>query len=209
MRTRKIIPAILSVILCSCAATSLKQTWKSPAWSGTPLKKSAVLTVDDRTLLRQGFENRFVLQLRNGGAEAFTTYGLLTLEEIKQDKKAAAEKFLAEGADSVIILRLVDTQTYYREYRPGDERYAGIVTGWVDQPWYDYCTLAFMDMSPTYSSMKVSVYLETVVFDLRSGKRVWSCLTDTVIKETTDRVAEMDPLVARILQAMRKDGVIR
>ena len=66
-----------------------------------------------------------------------------------------------------------------------------------------------MNMSPTYGSLKQDVYLETALYDLKTEKRLWSGLSKTVIKEFTDRVAEMDPLVAKIVSAMRKDGVIR
>jgi hypothetical protein len=33
-------------------------------------------------------------------------------------------------------------------------------------------------------------------------------LTETVFTDSMDRVAEMDPIVTKVLAAMRKDGVI-
>lgn len=200
---------ILAVLLCSCAATSIKQTWKSPLYQGGPVTRAAVLAIDQRPLLRQGFENRFSSQLKKYGVKPITTYDLMTLTEINSDKKAAGARLLADGADSLITLRLVDTATYYRETRPGGALFAPITTGIETYGWYDYYSVAYMDMSPTFGNLKVTVFLEANLFDLQTGKRLWSGLSETVIKENTDAVAEMDPIVSKILAAMHKDGLLQ
>jgi hypothetical protein len=198
----------LATLLCSCAATSVKKTWKSPDCQ-QPVGKIAVLTIEDRGLVRQGFENRFVSQLTKAGASALVTYDLLSLQEIKADKRAAAERFRASGADAILILRVVDVASSYRESRAGDERYASVVTGINSMGWYDYYSVGFIDMSTTYGTLKQTVYLETSLYDLKTEKRLWSAVTRTVVREDMDRVAEMDPLVEKIVVAMRTDGVIR
>jgi hypothetical protein len=207
---------VLAVLLCACATTTVKKTWKSPEARG-PVNKIAVLTVDERGLLRQGFENRFVAQLKKAGASAVVTYDQLSLSKIKEDKQAAAEALRSSGAESLLILRLLEVGTSYREVQPGGERYTDVVTGFsgFSSPymgWYDYYgmsySVAFMSMSPTYGSMTHNVYLQTALFDLNTEKHLWSGVTQTVLKDNVDRVAEMDPLVATILGAMRKDGMI-
>jgi len=65
-----------------------------------------------------------------------------------------------------------------------------------------------MDMSPTYGNLKQKVFLETSLFDLKTGKRLWSGLTQTVFTDTMDRVAEMDKIVGKVLAAMRQDAVV-
>jgi hypothetical protein len=195
-------------LLCSCAATSLKKTWKAPDCQ-QPVGKIAVLAIDDRGLVRQGFENRFVAQLTKAGAAAVVTYDLLTLAEIKQDKRAAADRFRLSGAEAVLILRLTDISSSYRESRAGNERYVPVLTGVDSMGWYDYYSVGFMDMSSTYGTLKQTVYLETSLYDLKTEKRLWSGLTETVVRENMDRVAEMDPLVEKFIAAMLKDGVIR
>jgi hypothetical protein len=198
----------LAALLCSCAATSIKKTWKAPDCQ-QPVGKIAVLTIENRGLLRQGFENRFVAQLTKAGAPALVTYDLLSLPEIKGDKRAAADRFRAGGAEAILILRLVDVGTAYHESRAGNERYAPVITGVDSMGWYDYYSVGFTDMGTTYGSLKQTVCLETSLYDLKTEKRLWSALTETVVKENMDRVAEMDPLVGKIVAAMRKDGVIR
>jgi hypothetical protein len=198
----------LAALLCSCAATSVKETWKAPECKG-PVGKIAVLTIEERGLLRQGLENRFVRDLVKSGDSALVTYDQLSLAEIKQDKRAAAERFRASGAEALLILRLVDAASSYREVRSGGERYAGTVTGMDVMDWYTYFSMGFMDMGTTYGSLKQWVYLETSLYDLKTEKRLWSGITQTVVKERMDRVAELDPLVEKIVAAMRKDGAVR
>jgi hypothetical protein len=198
----------LATLLCSCAATSVKNTWKSPDCQ-QPVGKIAVLAIDDRGLLRQGFENRFVRYLANAGASAVVTFDLLSLPQIKEDKRAAADRFRASGAEALLILRLVDVGSSYRESRAGTERYAPMITGVDSMGWYDYYSVGFMDMSSTYGNLTQTVSLETSLYDLKTEKRLWSGLTRTVVKENMDRVGEMDPLVEKIVAAMQKDGVIR
>lgn len=197
----------LTVLLCSCAASSVQQTWKAPSGQ-RPAGKIAVLAIDDRGMVRQGFENRFVTQLTKAGGSAVTTFDQLSLSQIKESKDAAAERLRASGAETLLIVRLLGVNTSYREVRPGGERYAETITGFETTGWYDYYSVAYMDMSPTYGNLKMKVNLEASLYDLKSEKRLWSGFSQTVVKETTDRVAEADPLVAKIVAAMQKDGVV-
>ena len=102
----------------------------------------------------------------------------------------------------------MDTAASYREIRPGGERYAAITTGLESTYWYDYYSMAYMDMSPTYGNLKQYVYLEASVFDLKSAKRLWAGQTRTVLTDNMDRVAEMNPIVEKVVAAIRKDGVV-
>ncbi len=198
----------LSLFLCSCASTSVKETWKSSAYAGGPLTKVAVLAIDERGDVRQALENRFTTQLRARAASVVPSYELLSLAEINRDKPAAAERLRAAGAETVLIMRLVDVATSYRESRPGSERYAQTITGYEPGIWYDYYSVAFMDMSPTYGNLKQKVYLETRLYDLATAKCLWSGTTLTVVGETTDRLAEADVVVAKVVAALRNDGMI-
>ena len=113
------------------------------------------------------------------------------------------------GAQTVLVARAADVTMSYREIQPGGESYRGMVTGVETSGWYDYYSVGYTSWSPTYGSLKQTLYLETGLFDLKTEQRLWSGLTKTVLKENADKVAEMDPLVAKIVAAMRQDGVIR
>jgi hypothetical protein len=200
--------SVLTALLCSCASTSVKHTWKSPEYHDGPQTKLAVLTIEERGMLRQAFESRFAIQLRKQGASVVTTFDQLSLPEINRDKPAAAERLRSAGAEGLVMLRLMDISASYDVTRPGPERWAPYVTGIESGYWYDYYSVAFADMSPTYGNLKQKVFLETSLFDLKTGKRVWSGLTQTVFTDTMDRVAEMDKIVGKVVAAMRQDAMV-
>ena len=198
----------ISLLICSCASTNVKQTWKAPDYQG-PVGKIAVITIAEKGLLRKGFENRFVEQLTAKGAAAVPTFDTLSLVEIKQDKPAAVARFRSAGAQALLVVRLISRNSSYHEIQPGRERYAAVVTGYNTVGWYDYYDLAFTRMNATYGSVKDRIYVETSLFDLKSEKRVWASISETVLSEDMDRVAEMDPLVAKIVASMESDGVVK
>jgi hypothetical protein len=208
-RVLQILAAVaLTALLSSCAATSVKSTWKSPDAQGTRMNKLATLAVDERPLLREGFENRLAGQLQKGGATAFTTVKMIALDEINHDRAGAAERFRAAGAEGLVMVRLVDAATYYREFRAGPEVYAETINGFDTWGWYNYYSVAYTDMGVTYGSEKIKIYLETVLFDLKTGKRLWSGLTETTFTEGMDRLAEMDRIVEKAVTAMRTAGMV-
>ena len=201
-----------TLLLVSCAATAVMQTWKAPGYVGGPVRKVAVLAVDERQLVRQGFENRFVNALRAQGQEAFVTHELLSLGEIEENKTAAAARVRQEGASAVMIIRLVDSATRSREVAATPALFAPVATvptAVESDGWYVYYNVAFMDKGTVWGSDQQTVYLETVLFDLTGNRRLWSCLTETVLKEGMDKLVEADLLVTQVLAALRKDGMVR
>ena len=63
-------------------------------------------------------------------------------------------------------------------------------------------------MGTSWADSKTQVYLETSLYDLKTGQRIWAGGTVTVLKDSMDRVAQMDPIVSKVLGALRKDGLI-
>jgi len=208
MKLRQIAFAALTLSLCGCAATSLKQTWKSPTCTGGPVQKIAVLGVDERDFYRSAVEGHFSSQLRAHGQSAFVTHDLLALPVIKADKQAAAARVREAGADSVLIVRLVSSTSSASQVRATPGYYAPVVTGYESGDWYSYYSVAYMDMGTVWSNSKRDVCLDTSLFDLKTGQRLWSGITQTVLKDEMDRNEKLSVLVAKVLAAMRKDGLI-
>ena len=127
------------------------------------------------------------------------------MPDIKADKEAAAARLRAGGAEVVLIVRLVDQTTYSRDMRATPERWVPTVSGYGTYGWHDYYSVAFVDMGTTWSNTRQNIYLDTSLFDLKTGQRLWSTLTLTVLKDDSDRLAEADALIAKVVQAMRKD----
>jgi hypothetical protein len=203
----------LVVLLCSCSATTMKRTWKAPN-SQLPVGKMAVLAVAEQSsLLREGFENRLVREVKMAGGEAVTTYDRLSLTQIKQDRRAAEALFQAEGAGTLVLMRLVSDSEAVPSMTTGafqaypDSK--GTFILYDPLGWYNFYSSIADTFSPIYGEVKTSLFIETSVFDLKTEKRLWKCLTRTVVKEDGDRVALMEPLAKTVAEAMRNDGVIR
>jgi hypothetical protein len=201
--------AASALSLCGCASSSIKQSWKAPTYQGGPVQKIAVVAVEERGLVRLNLENRFVRDLLANGQAAQATYELLTLPDIKADKEAAAARLRAGGAEVVLIVRLVDQTTYSRDMRATPERWVPTVAGYGTYGWHDYYSVAFVDMGTTWGNTRQNIYLDTSLFDLKTGQRLWSAITLTVLKDDSDRLAEADALVAKVVQVMRQDGMVR
>lgn len=106
--------AIAVSLMTGCASSSLVNTWKSPTYHGGAVKKVAVIGVDDRALVRQGFENRFVRDFRARDQEAVVTYDVLSLAEIKADKKGAEARAGGRGRSRLLFDRSFDRSHHQR-----------------------------------------------------------------------------------------------
>ena len=206
--THLLVLAALTLWLCGCATNSVKRTWKSPAYEAGPPRKISVLAVDERGDVRAAFENRLVKELRASGQDAAVTYSLLDLPEIKSDKAVAAARLSETGADAILVVRLVDQATYSREVQATPELYVPVATGAGSYGWYDYYSVAFDNLGVVWGSTTQSIYLDCSLFDLKTGQRLWSAQTVTVLKEDADRLAVGESLIAKVVKAMRKDGLV-
>jgi hypothetical protein len=198
----------LTLGLCGCVGTSLDANLKSPSYHGGAVQKVAVVAVDERVLVRQGFENRFARQMVEHGQSALVTYDRLSLPEIKADKQAATARFREAGADSVLVIRLANQSTQARQTQATREMFVPVLDGYGYNDWYDYYSVSYVNMGTTWGDSKTEVYLECSLYDLKTSQRIWAGGTVTVLKEGTDRVAQVDPIASKVLAALRKDGLI-
>ncbi|MBC8003329.1 MAG: hypothetical protein H7X97_12150 [Opitutaceae bacterium] len=202
----------MAFCLLGCASpNSIVKTWKTPTPPTGPVQKVAVVGVDDRALVREGFENRFVRTLRAQSQEAMTTYNLLSLAEINADKKAAKTRLGGAGADAVLIIQLTDRLTNDREVGPRPAINAeNLLTGATDMDgWEIYYSGAYIKMGTTWSRDATTLYLNSGLHDLKTGRLLWSAVTKTVVKDNVDRLVLEDALVALVVNAMRTDGMVR
>jgi len=201
--------AAVGALLAACASTSVKTSWKSPDHPGGPVKKVAVLVVDDRGLVRQGMENRVGNQLHKQGQGVMTTFNLLPLSEIQQNKDAAAGRLRQAGADSVLIVRLVDRASYQGQVRASPALFYPGEPGYAGQTWYDYYSVAYLGMGVSWTSSRDYLTLDSSLFDLNSGARLWSCTTESVVKENSDRLEVADAFADKLVARLRESGLVR
>ncbi len=202
-----LLAAIIPAVLCGCAATSLKQTWKSPDYQGGPVQKIAVLVIEERDLQRSVLENAFAAELQSQGQDMLPTFKLLTLPEIKADKQAATRKLREAGADTILIIRLADQVTRDQQVQVAPDRFSPAYSSYGMSDWYGY--YLGTGMGTVWGDLRQEVYLDSSLHELDTGKRLWFGVTKTVLKEGSDRIEELRPLTSKVVTAMRKDGLIR
>jgi len=208
-KTWSILCTAVFTMLCSCASTSIKHTWKSPDYHGGPVQKIAVLAVDERGLVRQSIENRVGNQIRNQGGDAIPTFKYLTLPEIKESKEKAGNRLMQEGADSIVIVCLVNKSSYESQLRTYPVAFVPGVPGYAGYGWYDFYSTIYTGMGINWSSSRDYLTLDASLFDLKTGARLWSCITESMLREDTDRLDVADAFAAKVAARMKEDGMIR
>ena len=154
--------AALILGLCGCVGTSLEANLKSPSYCGGAVQKVAVVAVDERVLVRQGFENRFARQMTENGQSALVTYDLLSLPEIKADKQAATARLNQAGADAVLVIRLANQATQARQTQANRNIFVPVIDGYGYNDWYDYYSVSFVNMGTIWGDSKTEVTLSAV-----------------------------------------------
>lgn len=209
MMYRQLALVALTLGLCGCAATKLKQTWKAPDYAGGPAQKIAVLAVDDRGQYRHSVESHFGHQLQQRGQSVFLTYDFLDLPAIKADKDAAAKTLRERGADTVLIVRLVSSTYAATQTEATPSRFVSTIDGYDYNNWYGCYSVAFTDMGTVWNDTQTKVRLETSLFDLKTERRIWTGITQTMVREQTDRIEELSKVVSKVIAAMHRDGMVR
>ena len=209
IRIQNLALAALILALAGCASTSVKHTWKSPDYQAGPVRKVAVLVVDERGDVRAALEGRFVRDLRRRSQDALTTVELLGLPDIKSDKDAAAARMAAAGADAVLIVRMMDQASYGGQVAFLPALYTPGVYGYGAFGWHDYFSGAFASMTVVSSSFEQTLYLDSSLFDLKTSRRLGAVLTSTTLKENADALVVADALAAKVVNALSKNGLVR
>jgi len=201
----------LVLLSSSCASTSVKSTWKSPDYQGAPPEKMAVVADDDRKLVRVPLENRFVNQLVSAGQPAFgTASSFPDLAAARKSKEATIAQLRKEGADAILITRLVSKSAYMAK---AQEQFTGQFVALTVTPdsggWETSIGTYSAYESGPRSNDRSYLLLDTSLYDLNTGKRIWACITETTIKDTDDRLEIADKFVAKVVGIMQQDGMIR
>ena len=155
----------------ACATTRIETQWKDPAVTAQDLafrKVIALAQVDDETT-RRAAEDELVRVLAAGpkaqarGMEVQPAYASISSAELG-DVAALRAKVEAAGFDGAVVLRLVSDQERIT-YVPG--RYEGM---WGVAVSYD----------PGYTTVDRIVRVETSLYSIAQGRRLWSGVSRTL-----------------------------
>ncbi len=181
---------LLTVVLSACSNTKFTKQWIDKDFDGQPYDDILVLVVDEKMGYRQDAEDYIVQKLNEAGNNAMQSYDILP-KTAAIDEGAVGKAIDGLQLDAVIVMYA--TGITEEEYYVPTRRF-GVYSGYgYDHAhygsFYDYYPHAFNYVYvPGYDNRHYVVTLETSLFDLNSGKMVWSGQSDTFAPESVDDV---------------------
>jgi len=196
--------AASAVLLFSGCAQSVKvaSDWHGEH-SGLPAEKALVIAVTPDLNSRRRFEDLVAQRVTGDQTRAWSSSRKMDTQAPLR-RETVQEAVDETGAQLVIVTRLVNADLDVREAgEPGSIRARRRYATPLDFFRYDYeITERDIYLVPT-----ASVSLSTDVYDVRSGKLLYSL--DTVIPPRETRLEIMSAAARAIADRLRRDGLIR
>jgi hypothetical protein len=184
LTSRALLGAALLTAFVGCAATKIETRWRDPEAQLSDLafrNVIAIAQIEDAATRREAEDEMVRVLLarptaRARGMQVLPSYSLIPEAELGDVEKLRA-KVEAEGFDGAVVMRLIADQERVT-YVPG--RYE---SSWSRVVTYD----------PGYTRVDRVVRVETSVYSITKGERLWSGVTRTLnpadLPELIDEVA--------------------
>jgi len=194
---------LLTGLLTGCgSSTKFTGTWTNPDYASSQnVDDVMVVGIAPNETSRRIFETQMVAELERQGLRAWpSTQFHPAVDQLSREK---AEALIAEhGIEAVIVTRLVDVDrkdvyvpptTYVSSYPTYGAPYYG--------SWYGYYSYGYtVTHDPGYTYEKVTVVLETNLYDAASGDIIWSGQSNTLDPSGVNDV--IGPTVALIVDEL-------
>jgi hypothetical protein len=184
--------AVFAFLNISCASTTVTDVWKDQNYQGKAQKILVIMAAKSPDM-REIFEGRFAAELENRGNNAIQSYKIIPAEEFT-DKELVKSRIKSSDADTVLISRLVDTKTM-ESYSPG----------LVYHDWWGYYNIVSANYGYT-RDVQVS-YIETNLYDVKTGKLIWSGHSKTERTEGEQQL--INTFIRIVIRKLASAGVIR
>ena len=201
MRRSKLFLWVASVLFLlgtvSHAQTVLTDVWKDREYRITANKIAVFWITQDRTR-RILHEDEFVRQLKARGTVGMPMYVVIPPDKMV-DKETAMTKVRGLGADAVLTMRLIDKLTARTNIPdPAKTGQAGPSQG---PRFYEYV------YDPTTIPDGEPAYIETILFDARTGQRVWAARS--VTKFTVIDQKAVSEFIGAMIDRLAADKMIQ
>ncbi len=204
--------ALLFCAGCGGSGTQFSATWTSPDYAQMQdVDEVLVVAVTATEVRRRIFEDSLVSKLQAEGISAYPSNQFH--ESVDQMDEEEVEALIKErGIEAVIVTRLLNLEREEVVVPPSTtvSSYPSYGRPYYDS-WYGYYSHGYgVTHDPGYTYEKVTVSLETNLYDAANGKLIWSGQSDTfnpdstqdVFGPTTDII--VDELVYQKLLSPRK-----
>lgn len=181
----------LLIISCAGTETELSQTQAEDAYKGPPVSNILVIAITGNEHNRRSYENKFVTRLNSVGVAAVASEEAIPMPpDLKLQKETILNAVGQYGNDAVIITQLVGREKKDVYTRSGSGR----------RSFFMY------QVDPGYSSTTTKIRLETNLYDAKNGELIWSGQSNTLSKESTDKI--MNDVIKAMINNWQKNKII-
>ncbi|MCB0495349.1 MAG: hypothetical protein KDC79_04395 [Cyclobacteriaceae bacterium] len=177
-----------ALILSGCTGTRFSATWKDPNYTGKSYEKLLVWALSDNVAARATVEDETTYFLKLKGINAVSGADILPADRsaIPKDQEVVKKKLVDAGYEAVLTVGLIDVkeETHYVQgnYTPAAFGYYGSFYGY-----YPYMYGSVYQQG--YYASSTNVYLETNLWDVNTGKLVWSGQSKSSDVSSVDKLA--------------------
>lgn len=187
---------IVMLSLSGCSYSRITTSWRADDFQKGQLKKTMVMAIVEKKVVRWKIEDEIVLNLRKMGVEAVQSYK--SFPELKGVDVNRVKAVIAEnGQDSVLVARLLDTKKE-TAYVPATTTSTGGIGGGYGGSFGSYYSGSSTTIySPGYSFDYKVFTVQTNLYDARDEKLVWTIVSET--EEPPDNIDDAVKEFANIL----------
>lgn len=173
-----------------CMSTKFSASWKAPDFDGKAYDQLLVWALSDNVANRSTVEDELTHFLNLKGVNTHSGADILPYDReiIPVDQKIIKNKLIEKGYDAVLTIGLKDIkeETHYVQgtgyYNPMSYGYYGSFYGYYPHMYGNV-------YQPGYYSSTEMIYLETNLWDVNTGKLVWSGQSKSTGQGSVDKTA--------------------
>ncbi len=182
--------SLLALALGGCLSTKFSATWKAPDYEGKAYKQVLVWALSENVANRSTVEDEVTHFLNLKGVNTHSGADVLPFDRntIPKDKQVVKQKLQKHGYDAVLTVGLKDVkeETHYVE---GSGYYNPMAYGYYGSFYGYYPHMYGAVYQPGYYASTTNVYLETNLWDVETGKLVWSGQSKSEHQGSVDKTA--------------------
>jgi len=191
---------LVTLTLSSCQTTSLQSAWFDPNFTGGPMHRIAIVAVGVNFANRRVTEDVFAQRLRAVGVDGAAGWTVIP-DEARETQEPFTAAVMKSGAQGLLMVRLlgVDTRTQVTTTMVA-------TTGpvWGGPAWGGGWGTTMVPV--TQVSQSNLAIVETSLYDVATGRAVWSGNTQTLNPSSVQR--EVPGLADVIIGELRARGLI-
>jgi PBP1b-binding outer membrane lipoprotein LpoB len=178
-------------LIISCAGTEVTQKQVDDAYKEKPVSDILVIAITGNEHNRRSFEKKFVAHLKSVGVDAVASEESIPMPpDLDLKKETILNAVNQYKNDAVIITQLIGKEARDVYNRGGVTRMG----------YFSY------SRNPGYSSTSTTVRLETNLYDAKTGKLIWSGVSKTLSKDSTDRI--MNDVIKAVITQLKQNKLI-